>query len=291
MTPFTDADRMLVCAELPPPRLIAFQSRVFPDGHGVIEYRSTRPAHAPCVIMLHGLGSSAAGYRAQLAGLPALRVIAWNAPGFGQSACLADDTPTAQAYAQALADFATALGIEQVAVLVGSSWGSVIASAFAAHHPERVAALVLSAPNLARGRLAGDERANALAGLLQSGDPHTDRAAVADRLLAKQAPREVRQIVQRLRDAVTPAGWRQAAHMLFSVHTPDLLSRWQGPACVVVGDEDEVAPAPLHAQPLCSAMPRATLCRLPGCGHMPKLEAPSRFNAEVLALAAKAVPQ
>ena len=289
MTDITDKDAALWRVELPQPALLKFSSSVFADGHGVIEYRSQGLLKAPAVVMLHGLGSSSAGYRAQLASLPpGFRAIAWNAPGFGRSACLSAAEPKAADYAQALKDFVTALGLQRIAVLVGSSWGSVIAASFADATPDRLDALMLAAPNLARGRLTGSERDVALTALLGAGETQEERAAVARRLLADDAPTEVRALVEWLRDAVTPAGWRQAVHMLFSIPTPDALQRWHGPAMVVAGTQDTVAPIDVHAAAVARAMPQAQLHRLQGCGHMPKLEAPQHFNALIRALAGQA---
>jgi pimeloyl-ACP methyl ester carboxylesterase len=266
--------------------VLEFSSDVFPTRRGVLEYRSVGPADAPAVVLLHGLGSSSAGYRAQLAGLAReFRVIAWNAPGFGRSARLAAEQPVAADHARAFGDLLTALGIDRVAVLAGSSWGSVVAAAFASVMPQRLDALLLSAPNTARGRLTGTARADALAAMLRGAAGDEDRAVVAQRLLAPDAPPVVRALVERLRDAVTPGGWHQAVHALFSVHTPDLLAEWRGATAIVAGTEDKLAPIDAHAAVLTQVLPQAHLHRLQGIGHMPKLEAPAYFNALVRALA------
>jgi pimeloyl-ACP methyl ester carboxylesterase len=258
---------------------------VFAQGRGRIEYRASGAASAPAVVLLHGIGSQSAGYRAQLAGLAdGFRVIAWNAPGFGHSTPLALAEPRAEDYAQALAAFLGALGIAQAAVLVGSSWGSVVAATFAARCPAAVRSLVLSAPNTARGRLQGEARAAARAAVGRAGRA-ADRSAVAERLLTPDTPAAVREPVERLRDAVTPEGWRQAAHMLFTVYTPDLLPQYPGPIAIVAGSADQVAPLQAHGAVLQAAVPAAQLHVLQGHGHMPKLEAPARFNAIVRAAA------
>ncbi|WP_219219352.1 alpha/beta fold hydrolase [Variovorax boronicumulans] len=284
----TSEDFNLLRQALPAPSTVQVASNVFAGGVGQIEYRTRGPAQAPAVLLLHGIGSSSAGYRAQLAGLAdAFRVIAWNAPGFGNSTPLASETPGAQDYAQALGDFIAALGIRRLAVLVGSSWGSVIAATFATLSPATVPGLVLSAPNTARGRLQGDARAAELAGLVRAG-ASADRRAVADRLLTPDTSAEVRAHVEALRDAVTPSGWRQAAHMLFTVHTPDLLAHYGGHLAIVAGTRDQVAPLEAHGAVLHAAAPASRLHVLEGYGHMPKLEAPARFNAIVRTAAQEA---
>jgi len=45
-----------------------------------------RPGSGGVIVLLHGIGSNAASFTPLLAHLPkALRVIAWNAPGYGGS--------------------------------------------------------------------------------------------------------------------------------------------------------------------------------------------------------------
>jgi pimeloyl-ACP methyl ester carboxylesterase len=280
--------RDLLSRDLPP----ALVARIAVDPKAqdprLVEYRSSGSAEAPAIVLLHGIGSSSAGYRAQLAGLAqSFRVIAWNAPGFGRSTLLKKDQPTVQDYVEALDAFLRALGVDCAAALVGSSWGSVIAVAFARAYPERVGRLVLSAPNVARGGTAIEARASAIANMLGAGraDSPEERRAVADRLLPADAPQEVRHLVERLRDAVTADGWTHAVHMLFSVHTPELIAGVRSPVDIVVGTHDTVAPKELHALPLLEAAAQGSLHLLDGVGHMPKLEVPVRFNDIVAAAA------
>jgi pimeloyl-ACP methyl ester carboxylesterase len=284
MSHLSSADLALLGADLPPSMRIEVQSQRYATGRGYIELRASGPADAPTVVCLHGIGSSSAGYRAQLAGLAhRFRVIAWNAPGFGASTPLAAFDPRAQDYADVLLSLLDALRCERMAALVGSSWGSVIAMAFAARHPERLDRLVLSAPNTGRGRLRGPERDAALAHMLEAGNTPEDasREAVLARLLPADAPPAVRERVARLRDAVTPVGWAQAVRMLLSVHTPSLVSEILGPIDMLAGARDTLAPIDRHALPLCEAAPWIRLHVFEECAHMLKLEAPTRFNAIV----------
>lgn len=114
----------------------------------------------PAVVLLHGIGSGAASWlqvAQNLAGQA--RVIAWDAPGYGDSAPLAKPIPRAEDYVARLAQLLDALGIERC-VLVGHSLGALVATAFAAgEQARRVARLVLLSP--ARGY--GDPAQTALA--------------------------------------------------------------------------------------------------------------------------------
>jgi pimeloyl-ACP methyl ester carboxylesterase len=254
----------------------------------MITYRATGDRRAPAIVLLHGMGSSSAGYRAQLAALSKNhRVIAWDAPGYGQSSPFEISAPAATDYADALADLMSTLGIAH-ATVVGSSWGSVIAATFAARYPLATRALVLSAPNVARGHLSGEERDAARDVLMRNAVAQSPeaRAAVVNALLAPNARPQVRALVSQLRDAVTPTGWDHAVDMLFSTHTPSVVTSIQVPISVIVGNLDRIAPIDDHARPIHEAARNSTLHVLEGIGHMPKLEAPEEVNSIVLAAAA-----
>jgi len=278
----TAAEAAWLANDLPPLQ----QQVAHPDGR-VIEYREAGPLGAPAIVLLHGVGSSSAGYRAQFAGLSdSFRLIAWNAPGYGASTPLAEPNPTALDYAAALAGFLDGLGLARPAALAGSSWGSVIALNLAVAEPERVAALLLAAPNTARGSMPAEARAAALAALrAKPPSASDDRSAVAERLLTPETPPPVRALVERLRDALTPAGWSAAMHMMFTTDTPSLIARAQGPVALLAGTRDRMAPLEAHAAKLHAARPDAGLHVFEGCGHMLKLEAPARFNAILRAMA------
>jgi pimeloyl-ACP methyl ester carboxylesterase len=284
MAELSPLDAELLAQDLPGLARVTVASPVYPGQRGEIEYRAAGDARNPVVVMLHGLGSSSAGYRAQFAGLSSeFHVIAWNAPGFGSSSPIPGHNAGIDDYADALEAFLRALGIEQLSVLVGSSWGSVVALAFARRYPELVGSLILSAPNVAKGRIVGEARDAELDSWLRTADTSipVSRAAIADRLLTPDTPSAVRQHVERLRDAMTTDGWRQAIRSLFTVYTPDIIAEVRCPIAILSGARDQVAPHRDHAELLLAAAPRTTSHSFEDCGHVLKLEAPARFNAIV----------
>jgi pimeloyl-ACP methyl ester carboxylesterase len=288
MAELSTLDTELLSQDLPGLSQVAVESPVYAGGRGLIEYRAAGDRCNPAMLMLHGLGSSSAGYRAQFAGLSRdFHVIAWNAPGFGDSSHIGRDDASIDDYADALEAFLRALGLKRLPVLVGSSWGSIVALVFARRYPNMVGSLVLSAPNVAKGHLLDESRDAELDAWLRTANISlpVSRAAIADRLLTPNTPSVVRQQVERLRDAMTTDGWRQAIRSLFTVYTPDTISEVRCPITILSGTLDQVAPRRDHAEPLLAAAPRATSHSFEDCGHMLKLEAPSRFNAIVRATA------
>jgi pimeloyl-ACP methyl ester carboxylesterase len=279
---FSSEDERLLRASLPPLKTVRVQTPLYPSTEGVLEYRESGRRDRPAILCLHGIGSSSAGYAAQLAGLQQqYRVVAWNAPGFGNSTALAHEHPDADAYVECAIAMLRSLGINELSALVGSSWGSVVATAFARASVLPVRELVLSAPNIARGsdentQVRDRARRSAIdLGLASFAQP---RSAIADKLLAPNSPHVVREHTMRLRDAVTQHGWSQAMSMLFTVSTPHMLPEVAARVTIVVGTYDKVAPEATHARALQAARPDANYIRIEGVGHMPKLEAPATFN-------------
>src|SRR6266481_1153155 len=286
MAELSPLDAELLAQDLPELAHVTVASSIYPGQRGQVEYRAAGDARNPAVLMLHGLGSSSAGYRAQFAGLfREFHMIAWNAPGFGGSSPIPGHDAGIDDYADALEAFLRSLRVERVSALVGSSWGSVVALAFARRYPALVGSLVLSAPNVAKGRVVGEARDAELDSWLRTADTSipVSRAAIADGLLTPHTPFPVRQHVERLRDAMTTDGWRQAIRSLFTVYTPDIISEIRCPITILSGTLDQVAPHRDHAERLLAAAPSATSISFEDCGHMLKLEAPSRFNAIVRA--------
>jgi pimeloyl-ACP methyl ester carboxylesterase len=276
-------DTELLSQDLPELSQVTVESPVYAGGRGLIEYRAAGRGD-PAMLMLHGLGSSSAGYRAQFVDLSRdFRVFAWNAPGFGDSSQIGRGDASIDDYADALEAFLRTLGLKRLAVLVGSSWGSVIALAFARRYPQLLDSLVLSAPNVASGHLVRESRDAELDAWLRTADISlpVSRAAIADRLLAPHTSPLVRRHVERLRDAMTTEGWRQAIGSMFTIHTPNVVSDLRCPIAILAGALDRVAPYEDHARRLLAAAPWAKPHLFEGCGHILKLEAPAKFSSVV----------
>ena len=102
-----------------------------------------RAGRGPPLVLLHGILSDSRAWTRQLAGLAdQFTVVAWDAPGAGESA----DPPEsfrASDYADCLSEFIVALDLDPAHVL-GLSWGGVLAQELYRYHPERVRSLILA---------------------------------------------------------------------------------------------------------------------------------------------------
>src|SRR3989304_1978458 len=102
-----------------------------------------RAGGGPVLVLLHGFLLDARVWRPQLENLPDhFTVIAWDAPGAGQSSD-PPDTFGIGDWAECLAGLLDAAGINRAHIL-GLSWGGVLAQEFYRRHSTRVLSLVLA---------------------------------------------------------------------------------------------------------------------------------------------------
>jgi len=98
------------------------------------------------LVLLHGNGSMIEDF--QSSGLIDLaaekyRVIAFDRPGFGHSDRPRNTVWTPEAQADLIAEALKRIGVSR-AIVLGHSWGTLVALALAAKHPEQIQALVLA---------------------------------------------------------------------------------------------------------------------------------------------------
>lgn len=249
-----------------------------------ITYRESGGKDAPALVLLHGIGSTSAGWRLQYAPLGEhFRVIAWDAPGYGGSKPLAGEAPGAEDYARALARLLDALGIRS-ALVGANSWGTPTGVVFARLFPERVRALVLGGPTSGWGWMPAEERARRLAARLERVTTLGVKKMREDDAVNLVAPGTRAEVLEWIKGAegLDPGGYIQAAHMLAAVDVPREAAALQCPAVVLAGEQDRRTPPETNARKIAAALPGGSLLMIPNCGHLPHLEYPDRFNAAVL---------
>ncbi|MCX2889760.1 alpha/beta fold hydrolase [Pseudomonas sp. DCB_BI] len=255
-----------------------FGERLLQLGDGLQALREAGQGDA--VVLLHGIGSGAASWLQVALGLcPQARVIAWDAPGYGQSAPLPMARPRASDYATRLADLLDALAVERC-VLVGHSLGAMIAAAFAQRHPARVSELVLLSP--ARGYGARPEQGQAvrdkrLHDLATLGIAQLAEARSA-RLVSATARASAVAWVQWNMARLNPTGYRQAIELLCG---DDLLRyREQHVPCQVhCGSADSITPAD-DCRALAQAL-AAPFHLINGAGHACAIEQPETVTGRL----------
>ncbi len=233
------------------------------------------------LVLMHGIGANAAQFRAQMADLSdAFDVIAWDAPGYGRSSDPPGDWTMAE-YADTLAGFLDALGIEK-AHLLGQSWGGVLAQQFYGQYGDRVRSLILSDTTLG-GDAARSDTDTRLQARLRAADTMTPAAfahARAPQLLAPNAPPALLHEVEAVLAQIHPEGFRTAAIALAHADTRAILPRIMVPTLVLCGELDQVT-RPMVGTRLLSEIPGARIVEFADAGHLANQEQPDRYNATV----------
>lgn len=257
-------------------------------------YRSAGPAHPgqTPIVLLHGIGSGSASWLHQLAAAAAhgkAYVLAWDAPGYGQSTPLADGQPEAHHYGQRLWDWLDTMGVTQVH-LAGHSLGCIMAASAARLQPQRVQALTLLAP--AQGYAQASEavrsakRDDRLRALATHGAAKLAELRGPALLSPQAAPDQIALAVHMM-SQLQPAGYTQATHMLAQADIAADLHAIRAaralPITVACGALDTITPAKA-CQALAQSV-QAPYIDLGQAGHLCAIEAAASVNA-VLALAA-----
>ncbi|HYO57818.1 alpha/beta hydrolase [Archangium sp.] len=224
------------------------------------------------VLFVHGNSGNRTQWAAQQAHL-AQRSVSFDLRGMGES----DPDPAGRYhfrdFTEDVGAVADALGLERF-VLVGHSFGCAVAAEYAAHHPGRVAGLVLGDPGGSMRDLPpevlgafregflpekyGAARMEWFEPMLRGARPGT-RQAVLGSLYA--TPREV----------MATATWS-----LLDCEPEEQLSRYPGP-CLSISAEATLAQ--LGAKALHLRVPGMRVEVLPAVSHWLMMDAPESFNA------------
>ncbi len=258
------------------------ERRSISTARGTVTYREA--GEGPPLVLLHGIGSGAASWAAQLDTLSdRYRVVAWDAPGYGGSDVLAPAETAAADYAATLATFLDALGIDE-AHLVGHSLGALMVCAFGSRNPGRVTGLMIADPAAGYGKADPKIRAERMAarlGLLDRLGPDGMANERSRALLSDGASEEARERVRKVMSEIRPEGYRQAVAMLFSSDIHEDARQISLPVLVVCGGDDTVTP-PEGCRKVADSFGESRFALLPGLGHASYVEGAEAFNDALL---------
>lgn len=246
--------------------------RLFADG----TVNAAVAGKGPSLFLLHSLLSDRASFDAIVPHLSrAFRVIVPELPGFGASQAVSGGlAAVADRMAEAVVDAAAG----EDAIVLGNGYGGFVALQMAIRHPGIAAKLVLADCGAAfsePGRQAF-RHMSAAAGA-------KGLAAITDvamrRLFAENFQAQHPDLMQGRREAflrTDPAVFRAACDALASLDLRPDVGRVKVPVLVLVGEHDEATPPPMSHE-LASLLPKAQLEIIPGCAHVPQLQAPQAF--------------
>ncbi len=240
------------------------------------------------LVALHGIGGGSGSWLPQLESLARrFRVIAWDAPGYGQSSLITGPAPIAGDYADALARLLDALSIERC-LLVGQSLGALIATAFARLRPDRLHGLILLGPAGGYGAASQEQRDEILAGRLDamaSLGPVGMAAQRAGTLLAANASTEARALVAAGMRMLRPDGYGQAARLLVNGHLAGDARHVRIATMVGCGTVDQITPE-AGCRALAAAFSDWQFRAILGAGHASNIDQPDQVNALIERFAA-----
>jgi 3-oxoadipate enol-lactonase len=235
----------------------------------------------PTVVLLHGHPFDRSMWRGELRALRGeFRVVAPDLRGYGLSPALGDVARMSD-LAGDVRQLLNELGIGDFAV-VGVSMGGLVAMEMATRDPQRVWALGLVATTAEP--VTEDERRErlALADEVHSRGMDPLVQAMAPRLFGRDPDPEVVESVRVMMAGNNPQG--AAAALRGRADRPDYrdgLRALRMPSWVCVGTRDAWSTADVTRE-LVGCLHEPRILTLPDVGHLPNLEAPARFNRELL---------
>ena len=249
------------------------------------------------VVLIHGLSSYMGFWEYQVPELAKThRVLALDLPGYGASG--RPDAPYSPPwYADVVADWMFAVGVERAAI-VGHSMGGQIAMELALNHPDRVDRLVLAAPagieSFGPGAVRFMKRYWSPDRATEAGEEQI-RANFVTMVFNHQDEGVERLISERVRLGLSPsftATSLAVSRSIAGMVDHPVGERARGiavPTLLVFGQEDRMIPNPIftggHTQAIADRarqlIPRSKLVVIPGAGHTVQHDAPHAFNAAV----------
>jgi pimeloyl-ACP methyl ester carboxylesterase len=242
-------------------------------------------ARGAALLFVHGVGSTAAIWDAQLAAFSdEFRCAAVELRGNG---ALTDPDPsliTRENFAGDVLAVADALGV-QTFTLVGCSLGGAIAFELWKRAPQRFDAMVLvgSFARYPDGERYAQTICDALGGA-------TDMRAFAESRAARLGlpPERYRETVEQMA-CKSVACYRASTSATWTGDYRDVLPDIAVPVLVLCGERDAIAPAAL-SQEIAGGIPGAQFDVVENAGHVANADAPERFNDLLRGFLSVAVP-
>ncbi|SHG65438.1 alpha/beta fold hydrolase [Massilia sp. CF038] len=258
----------------------------------------------PALVLLHGNGVFASDF--ELSGLleqaaRPYRVIAFDRPGFGYSERPDNNHWTPEAQAQLLYKALHQIGVERP-ILVGHSWGTLVALAMAIEYPKYIRAITLVSgyyyPSARPDVLMATPAVPGLGHLLRNTlAPVLGRllwGSIIKRMFApspvperfQQMPKWMALRPSQIGASASETGMMIPAAARLSARYAELTM----PVAIIAGDADQIVDPDHNARRLHEDIAHSELIVEPGVGHMAHYAAPERIMDAVARLEASLTP-
>jgi pimeloyl-ACP methyl ester carboxylesterase len=269
------------------------------DGVPVALWEYGEPGEGPTLLFVHGFRGDHHGLEPVIAFLPGVHILAPDLPGFGQSPALPAEH-SIEGYAAWLRRFWVAAGLDDHAVVLGHSFGTiVVAAALADGLPAAGAILVnpIAAPALQGPNALGTRLADFyywLGGLLPEGVggallKNRVIVRVASIALAKTKDKRLRAWIHNQHDRYF-SGYanRRVVLEAFRASVGHDVTEWADritvPVHLVAAEHDDITFVK-DVEKLARQLPEATLTVLPDVGHLVHYETPRPAAEEIARVA------
>jgi pimeloyl-ACP methyl ester carboxylesterase len=263
------------------------------DG-GTVAYWSYEPVvvtpETRTILVIHGFRGDHHGLLRVADQLPDMRLIMPDLPGFGGSAAFEGGGHGVDRYGRFISGFMAALGLGPETVLLGHSFGSIVASHFTAANPGAVSELILLNP-IAAPALEGPKgvmtklavlyyeaaaRLPAQLGLALLRSQLIVRAM--SEAMAKTRDKDLRRFVHAQHSAYFSAfadrdSLLEAFKASVGSNVSEVARALTLPVLLIAGEKDEIAMLP-DQHKLVALLPDGTLEVIPGVGHLIHYETP-----------------
>lgn len=242
------------------------------------------------ILVIHGFRGDHHGLLRVADRLPEMRIIMPDLPGFGSSAAFAAVEHSVEQYGAFISRFMAALGLGPETVLLGHSFGSIVAAHFVAAHPGTVTPLILINP-IAAPALEGPKgimtklavlyyrlaaRLPRTLGLALLRSPLIVR--VMSEAMAKTGDKDLRRFIHGQHHSYFSAfadrdSLLESFTASVSGHVAEVAAKLTLPVLLVAGEKDEIATLP-DQHHLAMLLPDGVLKVIPGVGHLIHYETP-----------------
>lgn len=242
------------------------------------------------ILVIHGFRGDHHGLLRVADQLSEMRLIMPDLPGFGSSAAFEGEEHSVERYGRFLAEFIDRLGLGPETVLLGHSFGSIVASHFVADNPGRVAELILINPIAAPALEGSKGLMTKLAILYYEAAARLPRrlgqallrsqliVRVMSEAMAKTPDKALRRFVHAQHSAYFSAfadreSLLEAFKASVGSHVAEVAAQLTLPVLLIAGEKDEIAALP-DQHKLLALLPDGLLEVIPGVGHLIHYETP-----------------
>lgn len=236
-------------------------------------------------VFLHGISSGSDSWSNQMASLSGTAsVLAWNAPGYGNSGQIEQEMPTALDYSKRLLTLLETRNINRINI-IGHSLGALIAAGFASKYPEKVGKLILVNPAQGYGEFGQskqDEVAEMRPKLLKKLGG-AEMARLRCGALLFDASDEKVALLEKIMAQITIEGFEKSSRLLAHDSIHHYLAKIDKPIDLIYGTEDGITTPNIMFE-IAARHQNISLHAIEFASHLSYLDQPERFNQVLLSI-------